>query len=190
MSFKISGQNYVTWPASRPVTIPAHSSASVPLHIAMPLQPGDHPESVQFSADNGAAASVPVARRTLIPPSGGPFQTLITSTVGRSIGQVAAYSIDVPAGRRDLNVTFRTADASADNKFTFYLLGPGRTVVSTGTTPKAIGSTSVATASLHTADPAAGVWEIDVVLDLTVSGKEFTQTVYGDVQAAPGLPAQ
>jgi len=200
MSFKISGQDYVTSPASRPVTIPAHSSASVPLHIAMPRQPGDHPESVQFSsirqsqrqfsADNGTVTSVPVARRTLIPSSGGPFQALITSTVGRSIGQVSTYSIDVPAGRRDLNVTFRTADASADNKFTFYLLSPGGTVVSTGTTPKAAGGRSVATAGLRTANPAAGVWEIDVVLNLTVSGKEFTQTVYGGVQDPPGLPSQ
>jgi hypothetical protein len=200
MSFKISGQNYVTSPASRPVTIAAHSSASIPLHIAMPRQPGDHPESVQFStlrqprrqfsADNGTAASLPVTRRTRIPPVGGPFQTLITSTVGRSIGQVSTYNIDVPAGRRDLNVTSYTAGASADNKFTFYLLGPGGTVVSTDTTPTAIGGKSVATASLHAANPAAGVWEIDVVLNLTVSGKEFTQSVYGDVHDPPGLPAQ
>jgi hypothetical protein len=34
---------------------------------------------------------------------------------------------------------------------------------------------------LTTADPVAGLWQIDVVLKLTVSGKEFTQTVYGDV---------
>jgi hypothetical protein len=189
MSFKISGQNYVTSPASRPATIPAHSSASIPLHIPMPRQPGDHPESVQFSADTGPAMSLPVARRTAIPSSGGPFQTLITSTVGRSVGQVSTYNIDVPAGRRDLNVTFHTADASADNTFTFFLLRPGGAAVSAGTTPKVVNGISVATARLHTVNPAAGVWEIDVVLNLTVSGKEFTQTVYGDVQYPPGLPA-
>jgi hypothetical protein len=38
---------------------------------------------------------------------------------------------------------------------------------------------SVATAQLSVADPAPGTWEIDVVLNLTISGREFTQTVYG-----------
>jgi hypothetical protein len=65
----------------------------------MPSDPGDHPESVQFSARNGAATSLPVARRTLIPAAGGSFQTLITSSVGRSVGQVSTYNIDVPVGR-------------------------------------------------------------------------------------------
>lgn len=188
MSFKVSGQSWVTWPAARPVTIPAHASVSVPLHIAMPGQPGDHPESVQFStlplsADgHGASASVPVARRTLIPSSGGPFRAVITSTVGRAVGQVSTYEIDVPAGLPDLTVSFHTADASADNQFTFYLVDPNQTVVSTDSTPKLVNGQPVATAELQAVNPVAGVWQIDVVLDLTVSGKEFTQTVDGDVQ--------
>jgi hypothetical protein len=181
MSFKVSGQNWVTSPAAGPVTIPAHSSVSVPLHIAMPRLPGDHPESVRFSA-RGASASVPVARRTLIPPSGGPFRTVITSTVGRAVGQVSTYEIDVPAGLADLRVSFHTADASADNQFTFYLVDPDQTVVSTDSTPKLVNGQPAATAELQAASPAAGVWQIDVVLNITVSGKEFTQTVYGDVQ--------
>lgn len=181
MSFKVSGQDYVTAAASRPVTIPAHSSAAVPLHIAMPAAPGDHPESVQFTARNRAAASVPVARRTLIPASGAPFQTLITSTVGRMIGQLNTYEINVPADRTALTATFRTADTSPDNKYTFYLISPSGTVAATGTTPTT-GATPSGTAQLSTANPAAGTWQIDVELDLTVSGKEFTQTVYGNVQ--------
>ena len=186
LSFKVSGQDWVTTPASFPVVIPAHASATVPLRVAFPVSPGDHPESVQFtaSAPGGFAApavtSVPIARRTLIPSSGGSFRTLITSTVGRSIGQVNTYNVDVPAGLSQLTVSFQTADVSADNVISYYLVAPGGSVAATGSTPDTSG-TSPGTVTLSTADPVAGTWEIDVELGLTVSGKEFTQTVYGTV---------
>jgi hypothetical protein len=181
VSFKVWGQNFLNAPATGPVTIPARSSATIPLRIAFPAAPGDHPESVRFTARDGAETSLPVARRTLIPAGGGHFQTLITSTVGRTIGQQNAYQIDVPAGRSALNVTFRTADASPDNKYTFYLVSPDGTVVARSNSPQTVNGVPAGTASLSTTDPAAGTWQIQVVLNLTVSGKEFLQTVYGDV---------
>src|ERR1700760_1092559 len=180
MSFKVSGQNFVTVPATRPGTIPAHSSVSAPLRVAMPVTPGDRPESVQFSARNGAATSVPVARRSLIPSQGGSFQTLITSTVGRMIGQLNTYQINVPAGRSSLSATFRTADTSPDNKYTFYLVNPAGAVVATAGTPNT--SSTPGTAEVAAASPAAGTWTIDGEPHLTVSGKEFTQTVDAAVQ--------
>jgi hypothetical protein len=180
--FKFSGQDYLTSPAFFPVMIPAHSSVSIPLSIAMPGTPGDHPESVQLSAGDGAAVSLPVARRTLIPANGGRFNTLITSSVGRMVGQISTYEIDVPAGRKYIDVKFHTKDASADNGFTFYLVNPSGTLVATGTSPQMINGTAVGEADLYTADPVPGVWQIDVVLNLTTSGKEFTQTVYGDLK--------
>ena len=189
MSFKVSGQNWITTPASRPVVIPAHASAPVPLRVTFPASPGDHPESVQFAATNGGrtvgASSVPVARRTLIPSSGGSFQTQITSSVGRnqggaSIGQVSTDNIDVPSGLSQLSVSFKTADVSPDNTITYYLVSPTGTVAATGTTPDATG-TSPGTVTLSTADPVSGTWEIDVELGLTTSGNEFTQAVYGTV---------
>lgn len=191
ISFRVSGQDYLTAPASAPVMIPPRSAATIPLHIGMPFAPGDYPESVQFTATggaglasasgHGAATSLPVARRVLIPPDGGSFQTLITSTVGRSIGQLNTYEITVPAGLPDLDVRLATADASADNRYTFYLVDPSGNVVATDATPKTVNGTPVATAELQTATPAAGTWQIDVELNLTVSGNEFTQTVYGTV---------
>jgi hypothetical protein len=159
------------------VSIPAYTTISVPLTIAMPRQAGDHPESVQLSAGDGAATSLPVARRTLIPASGGQFSTLITSTVGRDIGQVSTYDINLPSGRKDLNVAFRAPDASADNGFTFYLVNPSGTLVDTAITPTTAGGD---TADLYALHPTAGLWQIDVVLNLTVSGKEFTETVNGN----------
>ena len=55
------------------------------------------------------------------------------------------------------------------------------TVVTTDTSPKTINGTAVGTAELNIANPVAGTWQIDVVLNLTVSRKEFTQTVCGNV---------
>jgi hypothetical protein len=181
MSFRVSGQDYYTAPAMGPVTIQPRSSTSVPLTVFMPYQPGDHPESVQLSASDGAAVSVPVARRTLIPADGGSFQTLITGSCGRSVGQISTYEINVPAGQPDLDVSFYTADASADNVFNYYLVSPSGQVVATASTPQTVNGQAVGDAEVSTASPAAGIWQIDVVLRLTVSGNEFTQTVYGNV---------
>jgi hypothetical protein len=181
VSFRVSGQDFTQTRAASPVLIGAHSSATVPLRVAFPVAPGDHPESVQFAASDGAKTSLPVTRRTFIPADGGKMRTLITSTVGRAVGQVSTYEINVPAGRSSVTASFRTADASADNKYTFYLINPSGTVVSTDTTPKMVDGQPVATASVTAADPVAGTWQIDVELNLTTSGKEFSQMVYGDV---------
>ena len=48
----------------RPVTIPAHSSAIVPLSVTMPSDAGDWPESVEFTGDNGAKMSYAITRRS------------------------------------------------------------------------------------------------------------------------------
>jgi subtilase family protein len=180
MSFRISGQDFSYSPATtRSVTIPARSSATIPLRVPMPAAPGDHPESVQFTSTSGPVTSLGIARRSFIPSSGGPFRTLITSTVGRAVGQVSTYDLQVQSGTSGLDIAFHTADASPDNKYTYFLIDPSGSVAATDTTPKTVTGQSVATAELTADDPAAGTWQIDVVLNLTVSGKEFTQTVYG-----------
>jgi hypothetical protein len=184
ISFRVTGQHFVTTPAVGLVAIPAHASVTVPLKLVMPKTPGDHPESVQFVALNGARTSLPVARRTLIPSAGGPFATTITSSVGRGVGQISTYDLDVPAGKQSLAVSFHTADASLDNKFTFFLINPSGTVVARASTPTTATDGSgqlVAAATLVAPTPVAGRWEIDVELNLTTSGKEFTQTVDGAV---------
>jgi hypothetical protein len=183
ISFRITGQHYVTTQAVKSVRIPGHSSVSVPLRVLLPTAPGDHPQSVQLVASNGARTSLPLARRTLIPSAGGAFTTTITSTVGRQVGQISTFNLDVPSGKQDLDVSFHTTDTSADNKFTYFLLNPAGTVVARAgapTTP-AGSTTPTADATLIAPAPVAGRWEIDVELNLTVSGKEFTQAVNGTV---------
>jgi hypothetical protein len=176
MQFRVSGQDYQTSRAFFPVLVPGHSSISVPLQIGMPRQPGDHPESVQLSAANGAATSLPVGRRTLIPASGGRFSTVITSSVGRDIGQISTYEFNLPPGRRYISVKFQAGAASPDNKFTFLLVNPSGHVAAISSTRK-----SATTADLYTPHPASGAWQIDVVLNLTTSGKDFTETVQGNL---------
>ncbi|HEX3492924.1 MAG TPA: S8 family serine peptidase [Streptosporangiaceae bacterium] len=186
MSFRVSGQDYQTAPATRPVTIAPRSSVSVPLRVVMPVQPGDSPESLQLQGSNGTADSVPIARRTLIPSDGGSFQARIIGTSARDVGQINTYEINVPAGAPSLNVALHATDDSADNPFRYYLVSPSGTVVATASTPQTVNGQVTGDAELSTTSPAAGIWQIDVVLRLTVSGDEFTQTVFGDVTDGGG----
>jgi hypothetical protein len=204
VTFQASGQNFTTSPASAPVTIQPHSSASVPLSIALPQAPGDAPESVQFTASNGLESSVPIARRTLIPSAGGSFGATLTSSVSRGPGQIKTFYVNVPRGERDLDVSFNAPDHNADDPVYYYLFSPAdlqpavtesgfidvHAVDATPTSGNPTGN-----ASLITPNPQPGLWEIDVMQGATTDGTEFSQTVTGVVgynQLAPvtetGLP--
>ncbi len=204
MTFQASGQNFTTSPASAPVTIAPRSSASVPLSIALPQAPGDAPESVQFTGSNGVASSVPIARRTLIPSTGGSFDATLTSSVSRGPGQIKTFYVNVPAGEHDLDVSLYAPDHAADDPVHYYLLSPSDlqpSVTESGnidasaidTTPTPDNPTG--NASLIAPDPEPGLWEIDVMQGATTDGTVFSQTVTGTVaynQLAPvtetGLP--
>ena len=182
MSFKVSGQNYETTNnAVKPFKIPAHSSVTEPVSVSMPAAPGDTAEFLQLSANNGAGLEVPIARRTLIPAAGGSFQAQITATTARGQGQVSTFAVNVPAGQPDLNVSFHTADFSPNNVYQYELVDPTGAVVATTSTPQTVNGVASGDAELTTANPIAGTWQIDVILRLTVSGNEFTQTVDGNV---------
>ncbi len=182
MSFKVTRQSFHTKHAAAPVKISGHGTATIPLRITMPQKPGDHPESVQLSAGNGAKTSLPVTRRTVIPSNGGAFTTRITSSVGRSVGQISTYQINLPASRQYLDAKFHAPNAARNNSFTFYLVNPSGDVVTTAT------AGPNKNAELYTHHPVSGSWQIDVVLDLTTNGKKYTQTVHGTVAAPAGAP--
>jgi hypothetical protein len=204
VTFQASGQNFSSFPASLPVTIRPHSSVTVPLAIDMPQAAGDSPESVQFTGSNGLETSVPIARRTLIPSEGGFFSTDLTSSVSRGPGQLRTFFVDVPAGKRDLDVSFFTQDHAADDQVYFYLFSPAdlaltpastrnEEVAATDTTPTTANPTGFT--SLIAPNPQAGLWEIDVMQNSTTNGETFDNTVTGLLdynQLAPvtetGLP--
>ncbi len=190
VTFQASGQNFTTSPASAPVTIQPRSSANVPLSIAIPRTPGDAPESVQFTAQNGLESSVPVARRTLVPSAGGSFSATLTSSVSRGPGQIKTFYVNVPPGKNDLDVSFTAPDHNTDDPVYYYLFSPADlqpavtesgniAVTAVDATPTAGNPTG--NASLIAADPQPGLWEIDVMQGATTDGKEFSQAVTGNV---------
>ena len=188
VTFQASGQNFATSPASAPVTIPARSSVSVPLSIALPQAPGDAPESVQFTGAGGLASSVPIARRTLISSAGGSFSATLTSSVSRGAGQLQTFYVNVPPGKKDLDVSFNAPNHAADDQVYYYLFspanlsspGPGHFtffVTAVDGTPTAGNPTG--NASLIAPDPQPGLWEIDVMQGPTTDGTVFANTVTG-----------
>jgi hypothetical protein len=186
---KFSTQNYITARASGPVSIPGHSSARIPVSIRFPAAAGQHAESIQFAGSVGGAVSVPVTRQTLIPSAGGKFVANLASSVARGQGPMLTYQIDVPSGEPGLNVNFHTADISADNAIGYALTAPsspgggaGSNVVDYAQTPIAAlqpGSSPITRTELSVPNPEPGLWTIQVTLDETASGKEFTQNVHG-----------
>jgi Subtilase family len=190
VTFQASGQDFTTSPASAPVTIAPRSSVSVPLSIALPQDPGDAPESVQFTGPNGLESSVPIARRSLIPSAGGSFSATLTSSVSRGPGQIKTFYVDVPPGENDLDVSFSAPDHNADDPVYYYLFSPTDLasvgprsfhfeVHATDATPTPDNPTG--NASLIAPHPRPGLWEIDVMQGPTTDGTEFSQTVTGTV---------
>jgi Peptidase inhibitor I9 len=186
ISVRFTGQYENDSRASRPVTIAPHSSATIPVTVKLPTEPGDSPESVQFTSNRGAAVSVPVTRRTLVASGGGNFSWTMGSSVARVTGPLKSVQINVPAGEKDLRITFHTADTSPDNIMDFFAVEPngldGYYDRTPSTTPQGIGAARQAgDAAIVVADPTPGLWTIQVMMDLTTSGKEFEQTIKGNV---------
>src|SRR5262249_31789599 len=63
MQFQVQGSKWVTSPATAPVTIGAHQSATIPISYQFPGTPGDYPESIQFAANDGGTTSLPFVPR-------------------------------------------------------------------------------------------------------------------------------
>jgi hypothetical protein len=188
VTFQAGGQNFTTVPATGSVTIAAHHSATVPLAVAMPRNPGDAPESVQFSGSGGLASSVPVARRVLVPSGGGAFVAPLTSSVSRGPGQIKTFYVNVPKGQKDLDISLYAPDHASNDPVYYYLFSPadldpsitesGNVQVSaTDTTPTANNPTG--RASLIAPNPQPGLWEIDVMQGATTDGSTFLNPVVG-----------
>ena len=195
LSFEVSGQQFVTTSAGSAITVPAHGSATFPVPVALPVEPGDHPESLQLAADNSGTVSIPIARRTLIPSGGGVFNAQVTGSIGfpGAVDEVHSFDIDVPTGSKSLDVSLSTADASTDNIIRYLLIDPQGNIANQDATPtttvQSFGpGTPVGRASLTAPNPVAGRWRLDVFLAQTVSGHEFAQTVTGSVSYDQGQP--
>ncbi len=201
VSVRFTGENYVSTPATAaPVTIPANSTAPVNVNVPLPAAAGDAPESIQFSSGTGGpVTSVPVSRRTLLPADGGSFTTHIISSVGRGLGQVNGYYLNVPAGKHNLDVTLTPSDLGPQARFIYLLVNPNGQVVASDASPSSTtqgtgAGTPNRSATLTVANPVAGPWELVTELTGAVSGTQFDETIAGTVAydkysaTAYGLP--
>jgi hypothetical protein len=85
-----------------------------------------------------------------------------------------------------MNVSLNTPDASSDNGFTYELVDPTGHEVQADATPTTTlqgveAITPEAKADFSVVNPMAGRWLIAIQEGLTTSGKEFGQTINGDV---------
>ncbi|MDX3800414.1 S8 family peptidase [Streptomyces sp. AK04-3B] len=176
---RFSGRSYTSAGVPEQTrTIPAGGTADFDVHLTLPKQAGDAPASLRFDAADGTRLSVPVARRTLL---GDSFTATITGGVGRGVGQILGYDIDVPPGHQSLTVDLTAQDP--DTSLDYYLVDPdgqipARDTNLTGTE----GRTPTAAANLTADQPAAGRWRLLVVVPGAVSGKDISETVSGRVR--------
>lgn len=99
-------------------------------------------------------------------------------TVGRGTGQISTFVVPVSAGRTDLTVNLQTAEVSPDYGFTAYRVRPSDGLLQTSA------AIVNGAATLQVPNPGPGLWEIDVKLNLTTSGRAFHQVVNGQVAPA------
>ena len=117
-------------------------------------------------------SSVPIARRTLIPSAGGSFSATLTSSVSRGARQLQTFYVNVPPGKKDLDVSFNAPNHAADDPVYYYLFSPAD-LTSPGPIHFLFRATAVdgtptsgnptGQASLIAPDPQPGMWEIDVM---------------------------
>ena len=192
ISVRFMGQKTTSTKAFSAVTIAAHSSAPVTVPVKLPAASGDSPVSLEIVSNKGAAASVPVTRRTMIPSAGGPLSFTLGSSVARVFGPLQSRTITVPAGLKDLRIQFSVPDTSSNNIVDFFAVEPdgidGYYDRAASTTPS-LGEAKprIGHAAITVADPTPGVWTIQAMMDLTESGMEFTQTVTGSVSYNAGV---
>ncbi len=198
MSFQIQGSQWQYSPATAPVNIPAHSSATIPFNYQFPGAPGDYPQSIQFSADDGGTTSVPFIPRSIIPTGFNiPFTFNVTSSVGRGNSQFNQFFVNVPPNSASITVNLSTPDTSTDQTWTYYVANTTTTSGSCATAPatstfcqritepQTVNGVTSTNGTVTIPNPAPGLYQIDVNLGTTESGKEFSQLVSGTVTVVP-----
>ena len=181
--------------------IPAGGSAKFDFTVPLPAKAGDLTSSIQFDSIGGSHLSVPVNARALIPTVPGQdnkFSVNVIGGVGRGFGGGQGFYLDVPGGHKSLTVDLAAPDSGTPLEF--YLVSPDGQLLSgdENATDSAWNQDSTSTANgggtLTVDQPAAGRWQLLVILTNPVSGKEFSEQVSGKVRfdatsaRASGLP--
>ncbi|HET9059576.1 MAG TPA: S8 family serine peptidase, partial [Acidimicrobiales bacterium] len=192
------------------LTVAPGQTVQAELNVRIPLQAGDSDESLVIGSASGRT-TVPVIIRSLVGLGvrGGQFAGVLTGGNGRpgSDAQTNTFVFDVPAGKRDLDVSVALATDPKDQLIGYLVAPDGQTIgyssnytfVPSGSSfaPKQIaqpvpGSTPYL--QTYALDPQAGQWELVLQWANPVTGNELTEPFTGTVQfnkvkvTVPGLP--
>jgi Subtilase family/Peptidase inhibitor I9 len=198
VKFAVSTANYGLFATISPssLTLAPGKSAKVTVATSTKSSPGDRSGSLVITPAGGAATTVPVTLRSLIPTGFQRFNQTLTGPNGRGEGVGFHYNIDVAAGTAELNAAVNLP-GNPNNPYQAMLVSPGGNAVAFGSSvaPRADGVLAqLRGVQLHALAPTSGRWGLVINFDLPVSGTEITTpfTVTTDQTArtatAPGLP--
>jgi len=169
------------------LTIAPGATSTATFTAKSPSTPGDTAQSIVLSTVGGATNTVPVTVRTLVPlgGSGGAFSGVLTGGNGRgNPSQMNTYAFNVPAGKRDLDVSASFADAG-DGVVALLQDPQGETVASSSSvtldnTQQNVISTG--TVNVYKDSPEPGTWYLVLDWLQPVSGSELSEPFSGKVQ--------
>ena len=180
-------------------TLAPGQSKRVTASFRLPADSGDTAYAVTFASSDGHQTAVSAILRALIDTrTGGAYSGVITGGNARGVSpaQTFSYAFDVPAGKRDLDVSL-TLSRDRNNFVDVVLIDPHGLLADVGSnqTFDAKGNISSGlNAQLFDAHPLAGRWHLVVVVQNPVSGAEISQRFSGAVRfdrldtRASGLP--
>lgn len=167
-----------------------------------PDRPGDLAAAVEVDTDAHQRFAVPLVLRSLVDVgAGGTFSGVLTGGNGRpgAAAQTNTYRFDVPAGKRDVDVSV-SLDGSVNQGVVGYLVSPDGQILSQATNVLAVddnGNPTEYGRSLqgYKRDPLPGRWSYVVVFQNAVAGAGTSEPFTGHVTfnqvdvAADHLPA-
>jgi len=180
-------------------TLAPRQSKTVTVTFRLPADSGDTDYAVTFASSDGHQTAVSAILRALIDTrNGGAYSGVITGGNARGVSpaQTFSYAFDVPAGKRDLDVSL-TLSKDPNNFVDVVLIDPNGLLADVGSnqTFDAQGNISSGlNVQLFDAHPIAGRWHLVVVVQNPVSGAEISQRYSGRVTfdrlrtRATGLP--
>ncbi|MDQ1487338.1 MAG: hypothetical protein QOJ62_3031 [Actinomycetota bacterium] len=165
------------------LTLQPGQSATVSVSLQTPAVGGDAVYAVSLGSSNGHQTAIPVIMRALVPTSSGvgTFAGTILGGNARAYApaQTFSYAFDVPAGKKDLNVSVTMAKDPGDLLETV-LIDPRGETPSVSTNADLSGKLSLSSSNT-VASPAPGRWRYVVVVENPVTGKEISQDFTGRV---------
>ena len=170
-----------TWRARLHTIATARLARGAALHVAVrlttPDQPGDASTALLVQTGTHSAA-IPITTRALVPVPG-----RFAATLGGGDGRpgfeawTQSWFFNVPRGHHDLDASLALSGDPTETVLAFLVAPDGQVVGQTTNFAADFGYRN--TMQLWHARPAAGRWQLLVIVENPVSGEQITQTVSG-----------